>query len=159
MTEPVPEAGSTSAGPEVSRRGLLKYVLLGFSALATAAGVLTPVIAYIWPPARAAAEAGGRVAVATTADLPVGQGAVFSVQNKPVIVINTEQGVRALSAVCTHLGCIVFWNPERQVIACPCHEAYFSINGAVISGPPPAPLEVYRVQVEGDEIVVEGGES
>jgi cytochrome b6-f complex iron-sulfur subunit len=159
MTEPVPEAGSIPAGPEVSRRGLLKYVLLGFSALATAAGVLTPIIAYIWPPARAAAEAGGRVVVATTADLPVGQGAVFSVQNKPVIVINTEQGVRALSAVCTHLGCIVFWNPERQVIACPCHEAYFSINGAVISGPPPAPLEVYRVQVEGDEIVVEGGES
>ncbi|MBN1661942.1 MAG: Rieske 2Fe-2S domain-containing protein [Anaerolineae bacterium] len=159
MTEPVPETGGEHLGPDVSRRGLLKYILLSFSALATAAGVLTPIIAYIWPPARAAGEVGGRVSVATTDELPVGQGAVFSVQNKPVIVINTEQGVKALSAVCTHLGCIVFWNPDRQVIACPCHEAYFSINGAVISGPPPAPLAVYRVQVEGDEIIVEGAES
>jgi cytochrome b6-f complex iron-sulfur subunit len=159
MTELVPETGGEQLGPEVSRRGLLKYILLGFSALATAAGVLTPIIAYIWPPARAATEAGGRVTVGTTEELPVGQGAVFSVQNKPVLVINTEQGVRAVSAVCTHLGCIVSWKPDRQVIACPCHEAYFNINGAVISGPPSAPLAVYRVQIEDDEIVVEGGES
>jgi cytochrome b6-f complex iron-sulfur subunit len=137
----------------------LQYILLAFSGIATAVGVLTPIIAYLWPPARAATEAGARVAVASTSDLPPGQGEVFSVNNQPVIVINTEQGLRALSAVCTHLGCIVAWNPDRQVIACPCHEAYFNTNGAVISGPPPAPLAAYRVQVEGDDIFVEGAGS
>jgi cytochrome b6-f complex iron-sulfur subunit len=96
--------------------------------------------------------------VAGTADLPVGSGQVFSVNNKPVIVINTSDGYVALDATCTHLGCILFWNPQREVIACPCHEAYFGTNGAVISGPPPEPLAVYRVQVEGDQIYVEGGE-
>lgn len=143
----------------LSRRGLFKYILLGFSALATAGGVLTPVIAYLWPPKRSGGQAGGRIAVAATADVPEGQGQVFSVANKPVLVVHTPDGFKALSATCTHLGCIVFWNEQRQVIQCPCHEAFFNTNGAVISGPPPGPLPAYRIQVEGDQVYVEGGES
>jgi cytochrome b6-f complex iron-sulfur subunit len=158
MNESVDQKTGGGLDQPVSRRGLLKYMLLGFSTVATAGGVLTPIIAYLWPPKQGAAEAGGRVAVAATADLPPGKGQVVSVNNKPVIVINTPDGYKALYAVCTHLGCIVFWNEQRQVIACPCHEAYFNTNGAVISGPPPAPLPVYRIQVEGDQIYVEGGE-
>jgi cytochrome b6-f complex iron-sulfur subunit len=158
MNESVDQKTGGGLDQPVSRRGLLKYMLLGFSTVATAGGVLTPIIAYLWPPKQGAAEAGGRVAVAATADLPPGKGQVVSVNNKPVIVINTPDGYKALSAVCTHLGCIVFWNEQRQVIACPCHEAYFNTNGAVISGPPPAPLPVYRIQVDGDQIYVEGGE-
>jgi cytochrome b6-f complex iron-sulfur subunit len=144
----------------VTRRGLFKYGLLGFSGLVTAAGVLTPIVAYLWPPEQAGAAGSGRVAVATTADLPPGTGEVFSVVNKPVLVIHTaDDEYVALDATCTHLGCILFWDIERQVIACPCHEAYFNTTGAVISGPPPAPLEPYRIQVEGDQIYVEGGQS
>lgn len=158
MGEPVQVSGDGMLEQPVSRRGLLKYILLGFSTLATVGGVLTPVIAYLWPPKKGGGESGGRVAVAATADLPVGTGQVFSVNNKPVIVVHTEDGYQALSAVCTHLGCIVFWNEQRGVIACPCHEAYFNTNGAVISGPPPAPLAIYRVQVDGDQVYVEGGE-
>jgi cytochrome b6-f complex iron-sulfur subunit len=159
MEEPVNPVNGRAAGQPVSRRGLFKYVLLAFSALATAGGVLTPIISYLWPPKRASAESGGRVAVASTVDLPEGKGEVFSVNNKPVIVIHAPEGFVAVSATCTHLGCIVFWNEQRQVIACPCHEAYFNTTGAVISGPPPSPLEPYRVQVEGDQIYVEGGQS
>jgi cytochrome b6-f complex iron-sulfur subunit len=156
MNESVDRAEEKTLDPSVDRRGFIKYLLLGFSALATAGGVFYPIISYLWPPKAGAGGAGERVAVASTADLPVGQGEVYSVNNKPVIVINTPDGFKALDAVCTHLGCIVFWNEQRQVIACPCHEAYFNTNGAVISGPPPSPLETYRVQVEGDQIYVEG---
>ncbi len=159
MNQTVTEGDNGVMDQPVSRRGLLKYILLGFSTVATAGGVLTPIISYLWPPKVGASEGGGRVAVASTADLPPGQGQVFSVNNKPVLVISTADGYKALDATCTHLGCILFWNEQREVIACPCHEAYFNTNGAVISGPPPAPLEVYRVQVEGDQIYVEGGES
>lgn len=159
MSEPTEGRQEGALDQPVTRRGLLKYILLGFSAAATAAGTLTPIVAYLWPPRRQGSEAGNRVAVASTADLPVGTGQVFSVNNQPVIVIHTEEGFTALSAVCTHLGCIVFWNEQRNVIACPCHEAYFSLNGAVISGPPPEPLAAYRVQVEGEQIFVEGAES
>jgi cytochrome b6-f complex iron-sulfur subunit len=95
--------------------------------------------------------------VADEADLPVGKGQVFSVANKPVLVIHTPEGFRALSAVCTHLGCIVYWDEGRKVIACPCHAAFFNTNGAVISGPPPSPLSTLRVEVQGGRIYVEGG--
>ncbi|MFC2030767.1 ubiquinol-cytochrome c reductase iron-sulfur subunit [Chloroflexota bacterium] len=160
MSEPNETKDGERQDQSVSRRGFLKFGLLGFSGLATAVGVLTPIIAYMWPPARTGSATGGRVAVASTVDLPMGQGGVFSVANKPVIVIHTAEGdYVALSATCPHLGCILFWNTERQVIACPCHEAYFNTTGAVISGPPPAPLDVFRVQLEGDQIYVEGGQS
>jgi cytochrome b6-f complex iron-sulfur subunit len=159
MNEPDEQTQGDLPGQPVSRRGFIKYGLLGFCGLATAVGVATPVVAYLWPPEEGAGASEARVAVSSTADLPPGQGGVFSVANKPVIVIHTpDNDYVALSATCPHLGCILFWDVERQVIACPCHEAYFNTTGAVISGPPPAPLEPYRVQVEGDQIYVEGGQ-
>ena len=159
MNQSINRAEGESLDRPLKRRGFFKYALLGFASLATAVGVFAPIIAYLWPPAQGANAAGGRVNVASTEDLPVGAGAVYSVSNKPVIVVSSPDGYVALSATCTHLGCIVFWDVDRQVISCPCHEAYFNTTGAVISGPPPAPLEPYRVQVEGDQIYVEGGES
>jgi cytochrome b6-f complex iron-sulfur subunit len=159
MNESVSQIGNGDADQALSRRGFFKYALLAFSGAATTVGVLTPIIAYLWPPKAGAGAGGGRVAIASTADLPPGKGEVFSVNNKPVIVIHQASGdYVALSATCTHLGCILFWNEKREVIACPCHEAYFNTNGDVISGPPPAPLAEYRVQVDGDQIYVEGGE-
>jgi cytochrome b6-f complex iron-sulfur subunit len=158
MNEAANEGMDRMLNQPISRRGLVKYILLAFSAVATAGGVLTPIIAYLWPPKQSGGAAGGRIAVASTADLAPGKGQVFSVNNKPVLILNTPDGYKALSATCTHLGCIVSWNEQRQVIACPCHEAFFNTNGAVVSGPPPAPLPSFRVQVEGDQIYVEGGE-
>lgn len=141
--------------PRVGRRNFLAS-LLGLSFLATLAGVLTPVIAFLWPPERGAGAGGERVSAGTTADLPAGKAKIVSVANKAILVMNTGEGIKAVDATCTHLGCIVFWNEKQQVIACPCHAAYFTANGAIISGPPPAPLPVVSVQVEGDEIFVGG---
>jgi cytochrome b6-f complex iron-sulfur subunit len=157
MSESPDESAKSVLDHPVSRRGFLRYLLLGVSATAAAGGVLTPIIAYLWPPKQAAAAGGGPVSVGSTVDLPIGKGQVYSVANKPVLVIHTADGFKALSATCTHMGCIVFWNEEKAVVACPCHAAYFSINGDVISGPPPAPLPTYQVQVQGDQIYVQGG--
>jgi len=140
----------------VGRRGFLKY-LLGFSIFATLVGVFTPIIGYLWPPARGSGGGGGRVLVGTTKDIPVGQGKVVPVENKPVIVVNTSQGVKAYSAICTHLGCIVEWDQTRKFILCPCHDGRFNpISGAVISGPPPRPLSPVPVLVDGENIYVGG---
>lgn len=138
----------------ISRRSLLKYILLGASAVATAGGILTPIIAYLWPQKNASAADTGPVAVAATADLPAGKGKVYSVANKPVMVMHTADGFHAVSAVCTHLGCIVGWDEKSGIIACPCHAGFFTVDGRVISGPPPAPLKKYQVLVQGDQIYV-----
>ena len=122
-------------------------------------GVLTPIAGYLWPPSRASAGGSGRVEVGTTNDFPAGQGKVVPVNDKPVIVVNTTQGeIKAFSAICTHLGCIVEWDQSRQFILCPCHDGRFNpVNGAVISGPPPAPLAELALTVEGDTIYVSEG--
>jgi len=128
---------------------------LWFLAVATLGGALAPIVAYLWPPKKGATLAQERIAVAPTSDLPLNKGAVYSVNGKAVIVIHAEDGYKALSAVCTHLACIVYWNPDRRVIQCPCHAGFYRTDGTVISGPPPAPLKVHRVQAEGNQIYVE----
>jgi cytochrome b6-f complex iron-sulfur subunit len=155
---PHPNGEVNSQPPEVSRRRFL-YYLLGFSVVATAAGVLTPVIGYIWPPSRAAAGEGAQVEVGKSSDFPAGTGKVVPVNDKPVIVVNTTKGgLKAYSAICTHFGCIVAWDQPRQFILCPCHDGRFNpVNGAVISGPPPAPLPELAVTVEGDTVYVNSG--
>ncbi len=152
------DGNSSNQGQAMSRRQLITY-LLGFSVVATLGGVLTPIIGYLWPPSRASGGGSGRVQVGTTADFPAGQGKVVPVNDKPVIVVNTAQGgVKAFSAICTHLGCIVEWDQGRQFILCPCHDGRFNpVNGAIISGPPPAPLPELALTVEGDAIYVSEG--
>ena len=144
--------------PTMSRRRLITY-LLGFSVVATLGGVLTPIAGYLWPPSRASAGGSGRVQVGTTADFPAGQGKVVPVNDKPVIVVNTAQGgIKAFSAICTHLGCIVEWDQGRQFLLCPCHDGRFNaVNGAIISGPQPAPLPELALTVEGDAVFVSEG--
>ena len=57
--------------------------------------------------------------------------------------------VIAISAGCTHLGCIVTWDENQQIFKCPCHDGRFDAEGNVLSGPPPAPLNRHPVKTEG----------
>jgi cytochrome b6-f complex iron-sulfur subunit len=88
----------------------------------------------------------------------VGSGAVVAVGSKPAIVINTAEGVKAYSAICTHLGCIVTWDETAKVIVCPCHDGRFNpATGAVVSGPPPAPLATLTIAIDGKDIYIVTG--
>lgn len=141
----------------VGRRRFIQ-MLLGFSVVSTLAMVVTPIVGFLVPPRTVGAGAGGRVLAATTADLPVGSGKVVAMGSKPVILVNTTGGVKAYSAVCTHLGCIVAYDSTSSQIVCPCHDGRFSpANGGVISGPPPQPLAPIAVTVEKDQIFLVSG--
>ena len=74
----------------------------------------------------------------------------------PVIVVNTAGGgVRAFSAICTHLGCVVEWNKGKGVIQSPCHDGRFNpLTGAVVSGPPPRGLPPYELSIKDGKIFV-----
>ncbi len=57
-----------------------------------------------------------------------------------------------LNSRCTHLSCTVNWKSEANAFVCPCHDAQFNMNGQVLSGPPPRPLDRYtdvRVSEDG----------
>jgi len=154
-TSPEPVPNPDPKNQDTSRKQFITY-LLGFSVVATLVGVITPIIGYLLPPAQAASGGTGRVEVGTTADFPPGSGKVVAMGDKPAIVINTTQGgLKAYSAICTHLGCVVEWDQPRQFILCPCHDGRFNaLNGSVISGPPPSPLSQLTVTVEGDTVYV-----
>ena len=137
------------------RRTLIKW-LLGFSVFATLAGVLTPIIGFLWPPERKSTGQGSRIQVATLSELRSAGGMVVPVEDEPVVLHAADNGeVHAFSAICTHLGCVSRWDAAGGYILCPCHDGRFNAQtGAVISGPPPAPLPAYDVVVEGDDIYV-----
>jgi cytochrome b6-f complex iron-sulfur subunit len=67
-------------------------------------------------------------------------GGVVTDEDHRVIVARRKDGFRALSSVCTHLGCITRYQPDAQIIACPCHGSRFSLDGEVVGGPAPRPL-------------------
>ena len=145
------------AGRPMGRRRFVR-MLLGFSVFSTLAMVVTPIVGFLIPPRTVGAGAGGRVLAATTADLPIGHGKVVAMGSKPVIVVNTAAGVKAYSAVCTHLGCIVGYDTTSNHIVCPCHDGHFNpASGGVISGPPPQPLPPVPVAVEKDQIFLVSG--
>ena len=86
-------------------------------------------------------------------DIPVGGGRVFMAQK--VIVTQPARGVlRAFSAVCTHVGCICN-KVANGTISCPCHGSEFKItDGAVITGPAPAPLAARTIAISDGKILL-----
>jgi cytochrome b6-f complex iron-sulfur subunit len=68
------------------------------------------------------------------------EGTVRFNKERKAYVIGGMGGVYALSAVCTHLGCITRYRSDEGVIACPCHGSRFDLEGDVVHGPAPKPL-------------------
>jgi glycine/D-amino acid oxidase-like deaminating enzyme/nitrite reductase/ring-hydroxylating ferredoxin subunit len=83
-----------------------------------------------------------RPAARSVADVPRGEGAVLLVDGERVAVSRDERGaVRAVSAVCTHMGCLVRWNGAERSWDCPCHGSRFDASGRVLDGPASRDLE------------------
>ena len=71
-----------------------------------------------------------------------GEGTVIRRGAKPVAVYKDESGeLKAVSAVCTHLACIVHFNTAEKSWDCPCHGSRFDVDGTVLQGPATKPLE------------------
>lgn len=84
------------------------------------------------------------------------QNSVTFMQDQQVYIVRTDQGFYAVSAVCTHLGCITEWKPDLNVIACPCHGSVFRTDGTKIDGPAPRPLPHFSLTLTPDgELVVD----
>lgn len=87
-----------------------------------------------------------------------GDGMMFAYGKKPGLLIRKPDGtLKAYSAVCTHFDCTVQYNKSEGVIWCACHNGKYDLNGKVLSGPPPRPLEEYDVAVEGNQVIIAKG--
>lgn len=83
-----------------------------------------------------------------------GAGVVRALPSGQIALVDVGGELRAFSAVCTHLGCIVRFEPEMNHLYCACHGGMFDRDGQVVGGPPPRPLPRYPVEVREGQVYV-----
>ena len=70
-------------------------------------------------------------------------------------VVRTDaKNVVAYAPQCTHLGCAYHFEEQQNQFVCPCHDSLFAIDGKVLGGPAPRPLDRYHVRVEGGKLLI-----
>lgn len=154
---------------KLNRRDFLKGAIFSIGAAITA-GMGIPAIAYIVGPALKKAENQEWLRLGSASKVEIGTPTLFKVKVKRQagwIVNETELSVyvltengrefKALSNICTHLGCRVRWIANQEEFLCPCHNAIFDKEGNVVDGPPPRPLDQYQVKIENDQLYILGG--
>lgn len=70
------------------------------------------------------------------------------------VVKAADNKVTAFSPRCTHLGCAYHWDEASKHFICPCHTSAFSIDGRVLAGPAPRPLDRYTTRIAGNELQI-----
>lgn len=140
----------------IGRRRFLDYVF-GTGLAALAGAVIYPILNYLVPP-KVKEVTHTAVVAAQTADLAPNSGRIVAFGGKPAIVLRTPDGeLRAFTAVCTHLACTVQYRADFQHIWCACHDGHYDLHGQVLAGPPPRPLEEFKVTVKDDDVIISRG--
>lgn len=137
----------------IDRRKFLN-TLLGLGGAGGILSVFYPIFSFLIPPKSAEPKVSS-VKAGLTADIPSNSAKIIKFGREPVLLIKTDDNqLKALSAGCTHLDCIVQYKSDTKQILCACHNGIYDLNGRNVSGPPPRPLEVFNVKVIKDEIVI-----
>jgi menaquinol-cytochrome c reductase iron-sulfur subunit len=145
---------------QISRREFIALTTAAVGALIGAV-VGLPAIAYLLQPALRSTTTDTWIPLGKLDSFTIGVPTLFtftrsmvngwekSTNSYGVFVLRKSQNeVEVFSNVCTHLSCRVNWNADEQQYICPCHDGRFSLDGQVVSGPPPRPLDKYATKVE-----------
>jgi len=135
----------------ISRRRLIGYAWVAAGAVVMGE-LIFGTFAFLWP-RRKGPKVETVFIAGKTSDFKVGE--VIPFRKERAFVLRTEGGFLAISAICTHLHCIVNWNEVFKKFECPCHGAKFNQNGEVLEGPPPRPLDLYKLQIVEEKLVVD----
>ena len=131
--------------PEVSRRNFLNEVTLGALGIAGLGGTA---LTYQYFSPNVLFEPPMTFRAGNPDLYPI--NSVTFLQDQLVYIVRTSAGFYAVSAVCTHLGCITQWKPDANIIACPCHGSKFHRDGVKIEGPAPRPLPHFAISLTAD---------
>jgi cytochrome b6-f complex iron-sulfur subunit len=149
-----PPDASQSKSPNadgITRRDFLNEitaVALGITGLGGAAVTIN----YISP--NVLFEPPARFHIGPSEDYPV--NSVTFLRDQQVFIVRTASGFIAVSAICTHLGCITEWKPDDNLIECPCHGSKYKRDGTKVAGPAPRSLSHFNIQVGPDgQLVVD----
>ncbi|MGO9232317.1 MAG: ubiquinol-cytochrome c reductase iron-sulfur subunit [Bryobacteraceae bacterium] len=158
-------SASPSADANNSRRNFFQAGIVGLGA-AIAAALGFPAVAYLLTPPKSRQqgtwiEIGELNKFALGAPLEVSfrrtrsdAWKVVSEKDTVWVVKRADGTVTVFGPQCTHLGCAYHWDDRRQQFLCPCHSSLFGIDGSVISGPAPRPLDRYETKVENGKLLL-----
>lgn len=79
---------------------------------------------------------------------------VSSEKTSAWLVKKSDSEVIAFAPQCTHLGCAFRWEARTKTFLCPCHTSNFSLDGKVIDGPAPRPLDQYLVKIQNSKVLL-----
>ena len=79
---------------------------------------------------------------------------VISEKSTAWVVKSADNRITAFGPQCTHLGCAYHWEEGKNEFLCPCHSSLFSIDGKVVSGPAPRPLDRYETRIQGPKLLI-----
>lgn len=131
-------------GEPVSRRYFLEIIGAGAIGL-SAVGAIVLTGKYLSP--NVVKEPPTKFKAGSPEEYP--PGSVTLDKEQKVFIVRAKEGYfYALSAVCTHLGCITNWKAEDDIIACPCHGSKFNRDGVKIAGPAPRPLQRFAMSLD-----------
>lgn len=152
--------------PHLSRNEFVKITVGAMGAVITGL-VGLPAVAYLLSPALNEQSLDAWVPLGPLDIYPVGEPTLFTfirtkvngwektVNSYGVYVFRkTENEVMVFSNVCTHLACRVTFMGDTREYDCPCHDAQFDIEGNVIGGPPPRPMDQYETKIEDGQLSI-----
>jgi Rieske Fe-S protein len=136
-----------------NRRSVLD-LLLGVGVVGFLGSVLYPVLRYLKPLGAQTQNGPIKLNGEELSKLEKEHSVIVRAGPTRIVVFeDAGQQLRALSAKCTHEGCTVQYVPGESVIWCACHNGRFDLDGRVVAGPPPRPLEKYSCARENDGAV------
>jgi cytochrome b6-f complex iron-sulfur subunit len=136
---------------DVSRRDFLNQITVGALGIA---GLGSVAVTYQYFSPNVLFEPAAQFRAGTPDLYPL--HSVTFLQDQQVYIVRMPEGFYAVSAVCTHLGCVTQWKSESGMIACPCHGSKFKPDGVKIEGPAPRPLPHFAISLTADgELLVD----
>jgi menaquinol-cytochrome c reductase iron-sulfur subunit len=150
---------------EVTRRRFYSGFIYGAGAIMTAA-LAIPAVLYLliptgrkrtsnWIDAGDVSKLDPNTPVEVSFQQTVDDGWNTSIQKKTAWVVKLPgSGIVAYGSQCTHLGCAYHWEEGTQQFLCPCHTSIFALDGKVLAGPAPRPLDRYVSKVQNNKLLL-----
>ena len=138
---------------EMDRKSFIKWLSIGWLAFAAATGgFFTVMIRFLFP--NVLFEPPMSFKIGYPEDFEIGKVDIRFKKLRSIWVVRNDEGMYALSTVCTHLGCTPNWLTTERKFKCPCHGSGFRFSGINFEGPAPRPLERFKILLASDGKII-----